>query len=591
MSLSALLETASDLLQDTPTRYLYPADPSRAHMPRAVIYARQSKKQEDDSSASPFMQRTRGEAHCAAQGFNPVACFSDVGKSGWDAKVIRPGFEEMMTWVRAGKCDVVVIYMLSRLTRQGALDAMNIEAEMRKHGVALVSVREPYLDTSSPVGIGIFAIIAGLAKQESDNKSDFITDARDEARKVGGHLSGPAPFGMKSTSAKSEDGVKFIKLVPEDAEHFPGMTEADVVRAMVAMALAGKSPGRIAEWLNAEGIPSPAHRAQHLGRTFGPTKYETALVPSWVATQVYRVLYDPRIGGMAGDKSGSYTYTLRRDEAGNVLAPHVGIITAAEWFLLQEALSPKGKVSREARKGHQWLLTGWDFFKCFCGVSATCSGESNRARSYRCSRNNEYRKLHNHAGTSVMSDVTDDYVAERVFARMLALDVEDDNDAELLAEVARRFAAATDTTGAARDLAAVKAQLDHTTASIAELYEDKDVHKLYQGREGKAAFARALAALRRTEDECRTLRDELEAAQAQAIVLPVDEWYGDTLGDPIGKGSPWSTWGIIRKREFLALWLDSVTMIAPPSPGARVPIAERLTFQWARPAEDDQEDD
>ncbi|QHA05899.1 hypothetical protein GQF42_23770 [Streptomyces broussonetiae] len=40
------------------------------------------------------------------------------------------------------------MFSLSRLTRQGALEAMLINEELAKHGVLLVSVEEPYLDTS-----------------------------------------------------------------------------------------------------------------------------------------------------------------------------------------------------------------------------------------------------------------------------------------------------------------------------------------------------------------------------------------------------------------------------------------------------------
>jgi site-specific DNA recombinase len=122
-----------------------------------------------------------------------------------------------MEAVRAGKYDVVVITMLSRLTRQGALEAMKIEAEMRAHGVTLVSVHEPYLDTSTPVGVGIFAIIAGLAQQESENKSVFITGAKEEHRKVGGHVSGGTPYGFEATRIVCE-GFKITNLVPHTDE-------------------------------------------------------------------------------------------------------------------------------------------------------------------------------------------------------------------------------------------------------------------------------------------------------------------------------------------------------------------------------------
>ncbi|MFD6244266.1 recombinase family protein, partial [Streptomyces roseolus] len=120
------------------------ADEAADDRPRAVLYARQSKLNEDGSDASPLMQWEAGEALCAARGYRVVKRFRDVGKSGWDPSVQRDGFDEMMDWVRGGKCDVVVIFTLSRLTRMGAQEAFAIEKVMRDNGVSLVSVREPY---------------------------------------------------------------------------------------------------------------------------------------------------------------------------------------------------------------------------------------------------------------------------------------------------------------------------------------------------------------------------------------------------------------------------------------------------------------
>jgi hypothetical protein len=185
-----------------------------------------------------------------------------------------------------------------------------------------------------------------------------------------------------------------------------------------------------------------------------------------------------------------------------------------------------------------------------------------------------------------MAEAAEAHIAGAVFARMLALDVADENDAALLGEVTRRFASSAERDGTARELAAVKAQLDHTTRSVEALYEDKDVHKLYEGKTGRAAFARALGALTRVEEECRTLAADLEATMTEAAVLPVEEWLGDS-GDPLGEGTPWAGWDVFERRAFLALWVDRVTML--PAVGWRPNIADRLDITWATPADDDED--
>ncbi|WMX45422.1 recombinase family protein [Streptomyces roseicoloratus] len=53
-----------------------------------------------------------------------IHTFKDVGRTGGDPIAVRPGFEDLMPAVRAGEVDVVVVSEPSRLTRQGAHDAL-----------------------------------------------------------------------------------------------------------------------------------------------------------------------------------------------------------------------------------------------------------------------------------------------------------------------------------------------------------------------------------------------------------------------------------------------------------------------------------
>ncbi|WP_157878798.1 recombinase family protein [Streptomyces sp. CT34] len=52
----------------------------------------------------------RGTDH--GEGLGLAGSLADVGRSGWDPNVERPEFEEMMTAVRAGHVDAVVVFTL-----------------------------------------------------------------------------------------------------------------------------------------------------------------------------------------------------------------------------------------------------------------------------------------------------------------------------------------------------------------------------------------------------------------------------------------------------------------------------------------------
>jgi site-specific DNA recombinase len=213
-----------------------------------VSYRRQSKAREDDSKTSPAAQGLKCDALITAKGWENAGYFEDVGKSGWDPKVYRPGFEEMMTAVRQRRVDAVVVYSLSRLTRQGALEAVKINEELVGYGVRFVSVEEPYLDTSTPMGIAIFGLIAALAKQESDLKSAYIKSAKETLRAAGGHVSGMALYGSTSTRV-TKGHLVLVQLVPDPQE-------AVHVRDMVRWTMEGVSARRIATWLHERNAPT-----------------------------------------------------------------------------------------------------------------------------------------------------------------------------------------------------------------------------------------------------------------------------------------------------------------------------------------------
>src|SRR4051812_30533079 len=113
------------------------------HVSRAVTYGRQSKVREDDSAGSPTAQRESTAAFVAARGWDFTGHYEDVGRSGYDPKAKRRGLEALLAAVRRHEVDIVVVYRLDRLTRQGVVEAVRLVGELRRYGASLVSVNEP----------------------------------------------------------------------------------------------------------------------------------------------------------------------------------------------------------------------------------------------------------------------------------------------------------------------------------------------------------------------------------------------------------------------------------------------------------------
>jgi putative DNA-invertase from lambdoid prophage Rac len=77
----------------------------------------------------------------------------------------RPTFEAMMADAAAGRFTVLVVWAIDRFGRSMMGNLQDVTA-LDKAGVAVVSVREPWLDTAGPTRGLLLAIFSWVAEQE-----------------------------------------------------------------------------------------------------------------------------------------------------------------------------------------------------------------------------------------------------------------------------------------------------------------------------------------------------------------------------------------------------------------------------------------
>ncbi|WP_432158661.1 recombinase family protein [Streptomyces sp. bgisy153] len=580
-------------------------DRDHADMVRAVTYGRQSHKSETDSQASPQMQKDKGVAYISSQdNWRHVGHYEDVGLSGYDPNVYRPDFERLMEDARQRKFDVVVIYMLSRLTRQGAAEAMKIQQELASHGVALVSTQEPFINTSddNPFGVAFFALIAGLAHQESKNKSKFIRDAFAALKAKGSHSSGPVPYGFEAEPV-NVDGLTVRLLKPgqtSDAEIGPESTPADNVMEIIEAAESGLTENAIAVRMTGRGARTPlasldeeaakARIAAAQKRRKNGTE-DTAKL-EWSDQVVRRILRDPRLAGFAIGPVDPKTRRrqILRDEQGQPVRPHEGFITPKRWYDLQALLDGRKRTRRVDRAGTMTFLGSWGVLRCgLCGAGMTVS---NMNGTYVCNLRRSVGDVAKHVVRIAMED-TDNVVATRLWAKVATLDPENDDDVDILAAAAERFAVQGADPEAAAELAEQEAQLHHVQSSMEELYQDRR-DGLYEGTTGRAAFKETILKYQQHEARCAARIDELKAAVTTATRLPLDEWAADSdNGDPMEPGGLWDRWDVPERRAFLALFADRV--IVNPNTTRRGSswdrVNGRVEIEWATPKRSDEDNE
>ncbi|MFG2183089.1 recombinase family protein [Streptomyces abikoensis] len=560
---------------------------------RVYLYARQSSGRADGSEVSTEAQLAAGRALAEARSLQGVPWvvvgeFVDVGRSGWDPNVVRADFEDMMDGVRGGGADVVIVNELSRLTRKGAHDALEIDKEFKKHGVRFMSVLEPFLDTSTAIGVAIFALIAALAKQDSDIKAARLKGAKDEIQAVGGRHSSSPPFGMRAVREKIGNLVASILEPDED-----NPDHVAAVERMIDLSYEGVADNKIAKILAEEKRPEPGNakgratpKRMEAIKKRRLTGKEGPIV--WRAQTVRWILNHPAIGGFATERvkrGKAYVNVIARDETGAPLAPHRGIISGEKWLKLQEKRKARTKAHRQpGGEAIPTLLSGWRFSTCGRCTGSMGQSKNNGGQDYYMCSNPK-----GHGGLAIKRKEADGYVAGRVWARLINADMSNEEDRNWMAAAALRFARQKDLAGVEKDRRETQAHLDHVRESIRELQADRKAG-VYRGAQELAVWRATMEQYHAYEDRCTARIAELDEKTAASVRIP-PEWL--TVGDdPIGEKSLWATWDVYKRREFLSLFLEGVSVGRGRDDDNRfIPIEQRITFEWCKLPDDDEKDE
>lgn len=161
---------------------------------KVALYPRVSSQEQATEGYSIGEQIERLTKYCEAMQWDIYKIYTDPGYSGGDTN--RPGLQDMIKDVRAGKVDKVVVYKLDRLSRSQKDTMLLIEDEFLAHGVDFVSMSENF-DTATPFGramIGILAVFAQLERENIKERTMIGKEARAKEGKWGGGSSVPIGY-------------------------------------------------------------------------------------------------------------------------------------------------------------------------------------------------------------------------------------------------------------------------------------------------------------------------------------------------------------------------------------------------------------
>lgn len=303
---------------------------------RVAVYARIS---EDSSGEAAGVERQLHDARelAALRGWSVVDEFHDNDVSALTGRN-RPGYEALRARVARGGVDHILVWQTSRLWRNRAERARDIEA-LASARVGVIAVKGPSLDLSTAYGRGMAGLLGEFDTMESEVKSERVSAAAAQ-RARDGRPNGDLGYGWR----KSADGSYEV----EEAE-------AAVVREIVERLAARETVRAVTADLNARGVPAPKIT------TWGKTSVrKLALRESNVSIRVH--------------------HRGRRDES-RTEGTWPPLVDRKKWEAMREVLTEPSRRTNQSvvRPGARRHLLTWGVGECgVCGGKLRVSLKGNQ---------------------------------------------------------------------------------------------------------------------------------------------------------------------------------------------------------------------
>ena len=202
---------------------------------KLVGYVRVSSESQADNT-SLAEQKKKIEAYCFAFGHELVGLFEEVG-SGKEASD-RPQFQKALDMVR-DDADGIIAAKLDRLARN-TRDVLELVDDVLQPANKALILLDLQVDTTTPQGYMILTVMSAVAKLERDIINERTQGGRRAKAESGGYAYGSPQFGLESV----------------DGELVANESEQKAIEVIRRHRRSGKSYGKVADYLNAQNIPT-----------------------------------------------------------------------------------------------------------------------------------------------------------------------------------------------------------------------------------------------------------------------------------------------------------------------------------------------
>ncbi|WPF90500.1 recombinase family protein (plasmid) [Cyanobacterium aponinum AL20118] len=205
---------------------------------KLVGYVRvSSESQEDNTSLQNQIERI--EAYCMAFGYELVKIFKEVA-TGTKADIeTRPIFNEAIEYLKNDNADGIIALKLDRIARN-TRDVLTLVEDVLEPQNKMLVLLDLQVDTSTPTGKMILTVMSAVAQLERDTINERTQGGRKTKAQKGGYAYGKPKFGYQT----------------EDKELKEDSSQQETIRLIKRHRRSGKSYQKIADYLNAQNIPT-----------------------------------------------------------------------------------------------------------------------------------------------------------------------------------------------------------------------------------------------------------------------------------------------------------------------------------------------
>ncbi|MDA8333301.1 MAG: recombinase family protein [Candidatus Dormibacteraeota bacterium] len=169
-------------------------------MTQCALWLRVSTSEQETTNQEPELL-----ALAAARGFEVAEIYRLEGESAWSGSGgYRKALDAMLRDARRGRFEVLLVWALDRLSREGPLATLQLVDRLGRAGVQVVSLHEAWTEAGGELRELLLAITAWAARMESQRRSERTKAGLERARAEGKRIG--RPLGAKDSRKRRRSG-------------------------------------------------------------------------------------------------------------------------------------------------------------------------------------------------------------------------------------------------------------------------------------------------------------------------------------------------------------------------------------------------